>query len=172
MHIFHIGGSIYIWCLLCLEGTSTLWSGDNYGNMYILQIGTKYKQHKIKQKIHSESIYVLEEGRGGLSGCVLSGGSEGNLGVWSFKEELIFQFTIPGDNYIFSLSFHQHLLIIGDNQGNLELWDITKEKQTQIYKIRPHMSAICVKGIQNVWKTNFIITGSSDGFIKLEAIFF
>ena len=172
-HTFHTGGG-WVRCLLCVE--KKIWAGETYGSIYILDIETQ-EVHKLEQDIYAGTVVnVLIEGRGGSAGCVISGGGFGTVGVWGIDQHLIYIISIPSNIIntinnintvdsmtITSLSFAHNLLIIGDREGYLRVWDMENHKL--IYTFRAHAQHIVGKAC--VGDTYFLLTGSKDRFVRL-----
>ena len=156
VHTFHTEGPVM--CLLWVEKSSKLWAGTGKGYIYILDIASK-EQHKLAKNLHPKGVYVLEEGKGGLSQCLLSAGAHGIVRVWNpHHESLLFKFIVPGEHNITSLCFAtlDNLLIIGKSEGYVEVWHITREKQTQIHRFHPHEDAILGEGDSKCVGNSFI----------------
>ena len=84
---------------------------------------------------------------------------------------LLFKLTIPGNNIINSLSFSNlhNLLLLGDNQGYLHVWNINKGKRnhTLIHKFIVHTRGILGTDILNLRQTHLFLTGGENGIINL-----
>ena len=170
-----------IYSLLYVEGSQELWVGDKDGNINIAENslisviegehkhkGVKYTLRTLQQVLHKGYYGVLTLKERNISRDICSGGGNG-VGVWGYDGSLLYHIEPEGMGSVISLSIlWGGNIIMGDGDGQMELWEATGDGHSRITSFRPHQDAIW--GIQTVigsQDSQLCLSGSADGTIKL-----
>ena len=134
--------------LLYVEGSKELWAGDDDEHIHIAENslislhkhkGVKYTLHTLQQDVHwgSSGVFTMKV-INNISIC--SGGGNG-VGLWEYDGTLLYHIITKGMGDITSLSILSGgyiIIIMGDENGKIELWDTTPFRQSRIASFTPH----------------------------------
>ena len=173
--------------LLYVEGSQELWAGDSKGNMHIaenslISISVTEGEHKhkgvgvytlrtLQQVLHKgfPGVYTLKERN--IYRDICSGGGNG-VGVWGYDGSLLSHIRVEGMGDIISLYILcEGYIIMGDWDGQIELWEATGDGHSRITSFHPHQGHII--GIQTVihsqdsQESQLCVSGGYDKKFKL-----
>ena len=171
--------------LLWVEGTGSLWIGDDNGNIYIWEGPDPVTRGRdifctLEQEVHTFGSWVtaLEDVR--YSRTVCSGGNDG-VGIWGYLGDFLYHMHFGYPVTSLSQSGGGNI-IIGDCRGFVHLCrgyrgyiHLCTSTHSPILSFQPHQEGFWGRGIQRVWDSHshsesdseFYITGSMDMKIKL-----
>jgi WD40 repeat protein len=140
-------------------------SGDDEGTIKIWDVRKKQAVHELKE--HED--YISSMTFGDHNRRLLATGGDGYLSVWNFRKGKLEAMSDNQEEELLSLALvkDERKLVVGTQEGVLSVWDWGDWGDLKDRVVGHPRSIDCIEPIDQ----DTVLTGSSDGFVRVVSIF-